>query len=43
MRKTMKLSFEQLVLENKRELMSNEKEMKKIEKPIDDKHSKLSK
>ncbi len=43
MRKTIKLSFEQLVLENKKELMNNEKEMKKIEQRIDDKHSKLSK
>jgi hypothetical protein len=43
MRKTIKLSFEQLVLENKKELMSNEKEMKKIEKKIDDKYSKSSK
>lgn len=43
MRKTIKRSFEQLVLENKKELMSNEKEMKKIEKRIDDKYSKLAK
>lgn len=43
MRKTIKLSFKQLVLENKKELMNNETEMKKIEQRIDDKHSKLSK
>ncbi|MDQ0246083.1 Na+/phosphate symporter [Bacillus fengqiuensis] len=43
MRKTIKLSFEQLVLENKKELMNNKKEMKKIEQRIDDKHSKRSK
>ncbi|WP_078410178.1 FbpB family small basic protein [Priestia abyssalis] len=43
MRKTIKLSFEQLVLENKKELMNNEQEMKKIEQRIDDKHSKLAK
>jgi hypothetical protein len=43
MRKTIKLSFEQLVLENKKELMRNEKEMQKIDKKIDDKYSQSSK
>ena len=43
MRKTIKLSFEQLVLENKKELMKNEAAMKKIEQRIEEKHSKPSK
>jgi hypothetical protein len=43
MRKIIKFSLEQLVSENKKEIMSNETEMEKIEKRIDDKHLKLSK
>ncbi|PGS53741.1 FbpB family small basic protein [Bacillus sp. AFS041924] len=43
MRKTIKQSFKQLVLENKKELMSNKEEMEKIEKKIEDKYSKASK
>ncbi|MEH6939913.1 FbpB family small basic protein [Bacillus sp. JJ664] len=43
MRKAIKKSFRQLVLENKKELMNNEKEMEKIEKKIEDKYSQSSK
>jgi hypothetical protein len=43
MRKNMKMSFKQLVLENKKELMNNENVMKKIEERIDEKYTKSSK
>ncbi|MFC3885694.1 FbpB family small basic protein [Bacillus songklensis] len=42
-RKVIKTPFKQLVLENKKELMNDEKEMKRIEKRIDDKYMKISK
>ncbi|MGC4377529.1 FbpB family small basic protein [Fictibacillus sp. Mic-4] len=40
MRRTIKLSFKQLVSENKKELLKDQKEMTRIEKRIDDKYSK---
>jgi hypothetical protein len=43
MRKNMKMSFKQLVLENKKELMNNENVMKKIEERIDEKYTRSSK
>ncbi len=37
------LSFHELVKENKKELMNNDKEMERIEKRIDEKRARLAK
>ncbi|MGC4378439.1 FbpB family small basic protein [Fictibacillus sp. Mic-4] len=40
MRKFRKISFKDLVNENKRQLLSDHEEMERIEKKLEDKHSK---
>lgn len=40
MRRPRKRSFDQLILENKIQLMQNEEELEKIEKRLEDKHLK---